>query len=332
MLKNKNSRSLLKPERLYITITHECNLKCKYCTYWTRKNDPAKALSLDQKINLLEQFKNLNPQGQVFLYGGEPLLNIEEFIVLNQKCRELKLYTASSTNGCLISNEKIAEKIIRNCPDLMAFSIDSAEASIHNTLRGNAQAFQQAIQGVKLLLAARAKEKLAPAPIIYLAIIISDENYTGLNDFIEFARELQVDGIFFQPMVWVNNVGLPKNKYKFQTIIDSIIQKYHNDPFVMTNLTDLFFIKEYQHAEAGLVTKENICRSYEKNLMIDLYGNVGLCHQNYPFANVQEKSLAEIWQSAEAEAERNILRECRYKCGMLSNVNSWTETVSNHYH
>ena len=45
----------ISPQRLFLEITNECNLRCKLCKLWEQK-DPPNKLKLKDKINFLKEF------------------------------------------------------------------------------------------------------------------------------------------------------------------------------------------------------------------------------------------------------------------------------------
>ena len=80
------------PKDLYLFITHECNLKCRCCPYWQNKDQPM-VMSLAQNIDLIKNFKRINPYGHVSFMGGEPMLKKERLLAIAKTCNELGIYS-----------------------------------------------------------------------------------------------------------------------------------------------------------------------------------------------------------------------------------------------
>ncbi|MHA1381834.1 MAG: SPASM domain-containing protein [Candidatus Helarchaeota archaeon] len=71
------------------------------------------------------------------------------------------------------------------------------------------------------------------------------------------------------------------------------------------------------------LTKNQYCDSAQKNMMIDLYGEVQLCFNmkgtlNKSLGNVKFNTLRELWESEAAELLRQEMKNCRYSCGILN--------------
>ena len=107
---------------IVINVTDDCNLKCKYC--FTEQNP--RIMDLDTGIQALNWLIKYNEQKteieypinlHVGLFGGEPTLRWDEFIVplINYyetylKVKYSKKYTMSfgmTTNGQLLTEERI---------------------------------------------------------------------------------------------------------------------------------------------------------------------------------------------------------------------------------
>src|SRR5262249_7505815 len=88
-----------RPEHIYLTLTAQCNLRCKGCRYG-RDFMPGEQLDLPLVRQLLDDVKELKFE-VVRLYGGEPLVHrhITEIV---EHCTRLGLRTYLTTNGILL--------------------------------------------------------------------------------------------------------------------------------------------------------------------------------------------------------------------------------------
>jgi hypothetical protein len=68
---------------------------------------------------------------------------------------------------------------------------------------------------------------------------------------------------------------------------------------------------------AGVGTEDHICNSYERNIMVDLYGTARLCFsKGFPgFQLVQPGDLRRFWYE-ESSGSRAIMRTCNRYCGI----------------
>ena len=73
------SNSLVK---LRLEISHLCNGRCKYCLVYGNNVEKAEVLNVKEFWKYLvsqEWFKNIK---KIFIFGGEPLINIEEIFYI----------------------------------------------------------------------------------------------------------------------------------------------------------------------------------------------------------------------------------------------------------
>ncbi len=87
------------PQHIYLTLTANCNLRCKGCRYG-REFMPGEQLPIELVREVLDDIKALRFE-LVRLYGGEPLLH-KQIVEIVERCTQLKLRTYMTTNGILL--------------------------------------------------------------------------------------------------------------------------------------------------------------------------------------------------------------------------------------
>lgn len=318
------------PISLFIEMTHECNLHCRMCHLWKTKEDPTQAISTHEKLNMIEQFKTMNPKGTVVLTGGETMKKMGDFLSISRKCTEHGLTCSANTNGTHIT-EPIAKKLVEAGPKYLVVSLDSIQSSTHDWMRGTKGTFDKAVNAIRTV--ANEKERYPSSKTgVYTNCIISEANYRELDDYIEFVKNLGADGVMFQMLSrtfgCTNKTDkafeelFPKDKEEFKEKIMEFKQDHNNDQFIMTNSASFDYMALYVDDPDFLST--NVCASGENNIMVDTYGNTQLCfnmHQltNGKFlGNIKEKTLQDMWASNEADNARNIMSKCRKNCGLLN--------------
>lgn len=302
----------ISPQRLALAVTEECNLRCRHCFFWRKKDRADEELNLAEKIKILDDFKNINNHGLVYFTGGEPLLKQEQLIKLIKHCRQNALHCWLTSNGTLINTPALAEILVAFLPHI-TISLDSSKENIFDFNRGAAGTFQKVITAIKLLQQARIKTNSKTKIII--ACIIMEHNYRELAELITFLKKLGVDGVFFQTLYMFSpSEYYPRDNQQYRQQIDKLIEQAARDPFITMELTDLFFLKEMNQASV-YYTDRPYCNSFEKNIFIDLYGNVSLCGLSCPVGNIRTNSLKDIWQSDLAAKQRTVLANCALICG-----------------
>jgi MoaA/NifB/PqqE/SkfB family radical SAM enzyme len=90
------------PQHIYLTLTANCNLRCKGCRYG-RDFMAGQQLPIELVRDLLEDIKEHNFE-VVRLYGGEPLLH-KHIATIVEHCTRLNLRTYMTTNGILLKKK-----------------------------------------------------------------------------------------------------------------------------------------------------------------------------------------------------------------------------------
>ncbi len=319
------------PAQVYLRITEGCNYRCRQCLIWTHK-DPQNALTIDEKLDIVEQFHLLNPKGIIWLTGGEPLMKLDEFLSVSLKCRQLGLYVGSNTNGSYIKDEAIAKEILAKGPNHLLISLDSHVKELHNYTRGVDTSYDEVLHAVRLLIELRNRHYSKYENQIGLICILFDETLPLFKDYIEFCRRLGVDSVSFQLLSKTfGSEKLPRdpfyekhsfhNPQKAKQYFESVYHQYRTDKFV--HLADMDLVIKHLE-DPGSESPYPVCKSHEKNMMVSIAGDVQLCFNAHHIldqpvvGNIRKHSLQQVWVSEEAQSARRVMDQCRRECGMMN--------------
>jgi MoaA/NifB/PqqE/SkfB family radical SAM enzyme len=122
-------------------VTYRCNASCSFCDIWEK---PSPYVTEVQVAENLKALKKLGVKVIDFT-GGEPLLH-RGLPVFLKMARDLGFITTVTTNGLLYP--KYADTL-RGLIDMLHFSLDSSEASVHDTGRGVA-CFDKVMQSIEV--------------------------------------------------------------------------------------------------------------------------------------------------------------------------------------
>lgn len=117
---------------VYLTLTDDCNLKCKYC--YTKERIRAKTSDLSQWVSYVDKVLSISEPLKFTFTGGEPLL-VPFLFDLAKYIHERGSESLLLTNGLLISDEIIAEKISKYFTQIR-ISLDSIHEEQNAHLRG----------------------------------------------------------------------------------------------------------------------------------------------------------------------------------------------------
>jgi MoaA/NifB/PqqE/SkfB family radical SAM enzyme len=333
------------PQFLFLDINYQCNLKCKHCKYWVRKETILPThITIEQRSLIIKEFSNLNPNGTVVICGGESLLNPERYFPITIQCRKLGLECFSVINGTKITDEKSAERMILDGATQITLSLNSHIPEIHDYSRGFIGSYDLVINAIKLLVAAR--KKLDKTNPIYVMAVVCELNYRELDAMYDLVlNELGADKLklnFLQPTfaptdsIRDNDIfykeNIIKNYNELLMIIKQCNEKYNlnlNPKWLNVVETYHSSVNESNNTKGWCdnKTKMPICNSYDRNIMIDMHGAARLCF-SIPYIGTYIRKygdLTDFWNN------NNDLRQemslCTKPCGISHSVRKENATL-----
>lgn len=136
------------PKSAELLITDRCNLRCRYCSYYTSPAEADQDLSTWEWLTFFEELGKCSLM-QVTLEGGEPLIR-NDFKEIIDGIVQNRMRFNILTNGTLVTDE-MASYIAktRRC-NIVQVSIDGSAGEIHDSCRGRGN-FERAIKGIEQL-------------------------------------------------------------------------------------------------------------------------------------------------------------------------------------
>lgn len=137
------------PRTVEISVTQECNLRCRYCSHFSSDSDVKNDLPLDEWLMFFKELQR-NSIINVILQGGEPFLRKDLHELIKGVVANRMRFSILS-NGTLITEED-AERIsaTKRCNSVQ-ISIDGSIPTTHDAYRGRGT-FVLAMEGMKHLL------------------------------------------------------------------------------------------------------------------------------------------------------------------------------------
>jgi SynChlorMet cassette radical SAM/SPASM protein ScmE len=137
------------PRSVDLSITHHCNLRCNYCSYFTSAGEVHQDLSSEEWIKFFGELNDCAVM-EVCLSGGEPFSR-EDLGGLIQAIVRNRMRFRILTNGTLITDEMaFFLASTRRCNGVQV-SIDGSIPTTHDACRGEGN-FLKAVQGIQHLL------------------------------------------------------------------------------------------------------------------------------------------------------------------------------------
>jgi len=187
---------------VYLKLTDECNLRCKYC--YAGSGKPSDTLNINVLRRIIGEVAEISPRVEYVLSGGEPLLHpnaldfAEEAFAAGNAVQIL-------TNGTLITDDEIAHRIAA-ITNLIKISVDGSTEAIHSISRGMGN-YDQVTKAVDLLARHGAN--------VQVAMTVTSGNVHDLaNMAARYGSRLAIQPLFKAGRGKANaNVGLTGEEY-----------------------------------------------------------------------------------------------------------------------
>lgn len=175
-----------------LEFSRQCNMKCLGCASHESAQESEDLAPWKQIIGELAS-------AGVFALGftgGEPLLHPDfEELVLQAKSEGI--ITHCNTNGTLLTRRR-AERLLDAGIDSINLSLDGAERSVHDRLRG-AGSFDRALEGAECLV--RAREQRNSTVRLLFVTRVCEETAKQVLKILDLCKETGFDGCSFMPLM-----------------------------------------------------------------------------------------------------------------------------------
>ncbi len=196
------------PYTLTLGVTHDCNLKCRFCAQRPRKYltdfQKSEELPEEQLIRMTKEAGELGVKKINISGGGEPFLRLKTAIRVMQTARKYGMNGGTSTNGTMFTENAI-KTLVEIGWGVINFSIDGPNAEIHDYLRDQPGCFGKAMKSIKRFN--YWKKKLdSYMPKLRFQTVLVNHNYKHVSKIIELAHELDFKKVIFIPGKLINIV------------------------------------------------------------------------------------------------------------------------------
>ena len=335
------------PRFLFIDINKRCNLKCQHCLYWKKDDsDKGNYLSIPRRNEIIDEFSEMtHGNGTVVICGGESMLDREQYFAVSQHCARKNLDCFSVINGSNVKREEMAERMIMHGPSAITVSLNSHIEEIHDRTRGVKGSHRMAVNALRLLLASR--DRLGSGKKIYAMAVICEQNYRTLEEFYDFVlNDIKADKLklnFLQPTFGPEDPHFVDNFYADNIIKNykellGILYKCNMKYSLNLNPAWVDVVRMYHRSvnrnndalmgwRGAKGTERHICNSYERNIMVNLYGHARLCFSpKFPaYKLVSRGGLKYFW--ANSDNIRAMMKRCNAYCGISHSVRKENATL-----
>jgi MoaA/NifB/PqqE/SkfB family radical SAM enzyme len=329
------------PDWMVLGVNNVCNMSCKMCDVGTGYSESnfAQNLTGTRPINmplplithLFDQTHRFFPKTRIGYAFTEPLV-YPHLLASLEHANRLGLSTAITTNGLTL--RKITSELQETGLNELFISLDGPQ-EIHNAIRGNANSFQWAVEGIETIL-----RQPAPRPKVSIFCTITEWNIGHLQRFLKQFAGMDLAEIGFMhtnftpqsvvdrhntlygtryPATVSNMEQIDIDKMDLDTLWKEIQEIRSNPPsFKVTfapNITDRPSLERFYRQPDTLYGRR--CNDAFRTLMIKSNGDVIPAHGRcYPVlaGNLHQQDLKEIWN---APALGNFRTELNKAGGLL---------------
>jgi MoaA/NifB/PqqE/SkfB family radical SAM enzyme len=275
-----------KPFVLSHIINARCNLKCRFCEYWSM---PDQEMSQPEIYRMLEEAKDFGI-GVYNAWAVEPLLRPDLPEILKY-AKGLGLTTSLITNGQLLRRRAHELKDL----DYLSVSLDGIQS--YQELRG--ADYREVLAGIK------AAQSHGHA--VLLNCVISGKNMEELEALVGLADSLGV-WISFEPLH--ESAGIDKEIWdeleirdpsKYEMAVQKLIELKANGAPIINSLTYLKMVKSRR--------PEFRCHASKIILHVAADGTIATCRvHGSPLGHISQ-GLPRVWEAT--EAARKSAEDCR---------------------
>ncbi|MDM7912639.1 MAG: radical SAM protein [Methanotrichaceae archaeon] len=280
-------RVMRRPFVLSHGINARCNLKCRFCEYWSA---PGKEMSTPEILRMLEDAKSFGI-GAYNAWTAEPLMR-KDLPEILRHAKGLGLITSLITNGVLLKRRAHELSDL----DYLSVSLDGIKS--YRGLRGVDSGV--ILDGIKAARDAGHE--------ILINCVISSRNLHELEDLVGLAESLGV-WISFEPInespgvtgkVW-EELGI-RNRKEYEIALDRLIDLKKMGAPIINSQTYLKMVKSQK--------PDFRCHASDIVLHVSSDGTIENCRvERAPLGNVSD-GIMNVWKASKGK-RRQITGSCR---------------------
>lgn len=291
-------RNISLPLVVKLSLTHKCNLLCKHC-YVSINERHIEELSTKEMLDVIDQIGKLVIP-QIYLYGGEPLLR-RDFFILLERIKNYKFWVGINTNATLITKNIAKDLIERFNIKNYVVSLDGDKRE-HNIQRGK-NFFDLTIRGIENLLRYKAK--------VTLVMTVTKINWHKIEDVIKIGRQLGVDSVAYSNLIYSGNIDSIDSislSFKEKEIVNDMLRNIYNKygDFIggrYVKILKLFDGHKNNKNNKNKLNKIKIdpCGAGIVRVFVRSDGVVGPCNNLWnevSAENIREKKFVDIWRNS----------------------------------
>ncbi|MEO0266495.1 MAG: radical SAM protein, partial [candidate division WOR-3 bacterium] len=171
------------PFIVFWETTQACDLVCKHCRASAQPNRHPEEIQGDLCIELIQQLAQFPYKPTLILTGGDPMKREDVFDIIRWGT-DAGLSMAMTPSVTPLLTDEVLYQLKKAGLKRIAFSLDGADSSTHDGIRGISGSFERTIQMIK-----SANRNGIP---IQINTTISKRNFHQVNEIADFISHLNI--------------------------------------------------------------------------------------------------------------------------------------------
>lgn len=287
-----------------LQVTWNCNFRCQVCDFWKpewRAVHGEEPLTLEQ-IEYIGRKLGKYGTHIISLSGGEPLVRKDLYDVISILNRTGH-FPILITNGWFV-DEDVAKSIHKAGLQEISVSVDYIDPSKHDAQRGQAGAWERAVNALELLN----RHRPDPRNRVHMISILMDDNLDDIEPLIKLSKKL---GVTYMINLYSCCRGTKQQRMPDRSVTEYLLalkKKYHE----FVTLTS--YIEKFDQAilEGGIGN----CRGGELFFNIDSGGEVSRCIDTIGQSggNIFQAELPDILANLQEMNRQKPCSDCWTSC------------------
>lgn len=254
-------------DRLYLSITNKCNLRCRHC-YRKAESSYENELRLEEIENILISAKDVLRSNQVSITGGEPFVREDLFDILDLT-QKYKYNVDLSTNGLLLDKSMIDK--LNDYPNVfyLQISVDGINTDSYEFVRG-----KDTFELLKKNLSYLSKSDFINMIDLMMIFLVTPRNIDEIEHIPEFAEKNKFDKVAIGEVLPFGNGNINYDVLGIKTLYNDVFEKIKR----AREMTDIPILNQLHFS--FLLNEDNPtpCTAKQgKILVIEPSGEILLC-------------------------------------------------------
>ncbi len=321
-------RDLITPKLHLVAweLTRNCNLFCAHCRGSAGSGPYTGELSTEECFHLIDQIREVG-KPILILTGGEPLARSDVLQIAGYAVG-VGLRVVMGSNGTLVTEEMAAQ--LKDVPiSRLGISLDFPVAELQDDFRGQAGAFEAAMDGIASARRAGIE--------VQINSTVTKLNVAYLDDLVALA--LRVGAVAFHPFMLVptgrakglESVELPPEQYEqtLNWVYDKQVELGDRMFFKPTDVPHYVRVVKQRQKEDHRIgreptTKHNLANAITRGCL----AGIGFCFVSYQgkvkgcgyldveAGDIRKESFGQIWDNSPLFLRLRDISNLKGKCGV----------------